>query len=76
MQPIVNGLQADFAGRLVVERLDANTDMGRNAMNAYGLRGHPSYALVDSEGTVQWTSFGPLSVEQLRQFVESYVKAP
>jgi hypothetical protein len=76
MQPIVHGLETEFAGQLVVEWLDANTEAGRAAMNTYGLRGHPSYALVDAEGSVLWTAFGPLPADQLRQVVQPHIQQP
>jgi hypothetical protein len=67
MQPIVNGLESEFEDQIVFQQIDANTEEGRTAMSGYGLRGHPSYAIVDVDGSLLWTAAGQLPAEQLRQ---------
>jgi hypothetical protein len=67
MQPIVNGLEPEFEDQIAFQHVDANSEAGRRAMSAYGLRGHPSYAIVDVDGSVRWTAAGQLPAEQLRQ---------
>lgn len=63
MEPIVDGLEDDFGGQVEFRRIDADTREGQSALRAYGLRGHPSYVIVDPEGAVLWTGLG----EQTRQ---------
>ncbi len=72
MQPIVNGLQEEFRGRLAFEQVDANTEEGQARLRAYRLRGHPSYAIVDPSGKVLWSFSGQVSKENLRQPMEQY----
>ncbi len=72
MQPIVNGLQDEFQGRLAFEQVDAATEEGQARLRAYRLRGHPSYAIVDPEGKALWSFSGQIGQEQLRQPVEQY----
>jgi protein-disulfide isomerase-like protein with CxxC motif len=67
MEPIVNGLESEFEDQIVFLSVDANTEEGRTMMSEYGLRGHPSYAIVDVDGSLLWTAAGQLPAEQLRQ---------
>ena len=73
MQPIVNGLEAEFKGQIAFERRNANSDDGKATMQAYNLRVHPSYVLVAPDGKVLWTGLGEMQAvrlqEQLRKFV-------
>lgn len=75
MQSIVNGLESDFSGRMAFEQRNADDPIHQTTMNAYGLRGHPSYVLLDSNGQVLWSAIGPLSEAGLRQAIEQ-VAAP
>jgi hypothetical protein len=67
MQPIVNGLQTEYDGHIAFEQIDANSDGGQQRLRFYGLRGHPSYVIVDVEGKALWSATGQLAAEQLRQ---------
>ena len=60
VKPIVDGLQADYKDRVAFLRLDAAQD-GREAFIAYGLRGHPSFVIIDNAGEVLWKSVGDQS---------------
>ena len=64
MAPIVDGLEASYGERVAFLRLDA-ANQGREAFVAYGLRGHPSYVIIDSSGTVQWKGVGEQARERL-----------
>ena len=75
MQPIVNGLENEFAGRLAFERHDANTEPGKAVMEAYGLRAHPSYVIVAPDGSLLWSFTGQLQANALREQVRKYAKA-
>jgi thioredoxin-like negative regulator of GroEL len=66
MMPIVNRLEDEFSGQLTVLRLNADVPESAALMQVYGLRGHPSFALVNGDGRVSQTFFGPISEEQLR----------
>lgn len=74
MQPIVNGLQTEFAGRITFEQVDAATDSGQQRLRFYELRAHPSYAIVDVKGKVLWSATGQLREEQLRQQIEAEIR--
>jgi hypothetical protein len=72
MQPIVHGLETEFAGNLAFERRNANTDTGKVTMEAYGLLAHPSFVIVAPDGTMLWSYLGPLTADQLREQVNQY----
>jgi hypothetical protein len=67
MQPIVNGLEAEFAGQLAFERQRADMATGQALMRTYNIRGHPSYVLVAPDGEMLWSATGALPAETLRQ---------
>lgn len=69
MQPIVDRLEEEFEAQMVVARLDATSEEGLLRMESYGLRGHPSYVLVDSSGEVLWKMAGQFTGEQLIRFL-------
>ncbi len=73
MQPIVNGLQTEYDGRMAFEQIDANTDAGQQRLRFYTLRGHPSYAVVDREGKALWSATGQLAEGQLRQQIDAAI---
>jgi hypothetical protein len=74
MQPIVHGLEIEFAGQLAFERRDANTEAGRVTMQTYHLLAHPSYVIVTPAGKQLWSSMGPVSAERLRTQLQTYSK--
>ena len=72
MQPIVHGLETEFAGQLAFERRDANTEAGRETMQKYQLRAHPSYVIVTPEGKLLWSFTGQVSADALRTPLKQY----
>ena len=75
MQPIVHGLETEFAGQLAFEQRDANTETGKVTMQTYNLRAHPSYVIVTPDGTLLWSFTGQVSADQLRTPLKRYAKA-
>lgn len=73
MQPIVNGLEAEFDGEVVFERRNAATEAGQASLRAYGLRGHPSYVILDVDGEALWTAMGVLEADALRQQIRQFL---
>lgn len=72
MQPIVHGLEIEFAGQLAFERRDATTEAGRVTMQTYHLLAHPSYVIVTPGGKQLWSLMGPVSAERLRTPLKQY----
>ena len=70
MAPIVDGLEKAFEGQISFERRDAETRIGQASLRSYGLRGHPSYVIVDIEGTKLWSGMGSMPREMLQRQIE------
>ena len=66
MTPIVNGLEEEFSGELTVLQLNAAETENDQLMQEYGVRGHPSFAIVAANGSLLQTFFGPQTKEVLR----------
>ena len=71
MQPIVDGLEAEYIESVEFERINASTNEGLALFDAYGLFGHPSYLILDETGEILWQSVG----EQTGEFIENSIKA-
>ena len=59
MTPIVNGLESDFAGRAAVLQLDANEATTAQLQQQFGMRGHPTFVVLDENGRSVQTFSGP-----------------
>ncbi|HSM58777.1 MAG TPA: hypothetical protein VK879_21660 [Candidatus Sulfomarinibacteraceae bacterium] len=70
MMPIVNGLEDKFGSEISVVRLDAIDSESAALQGHYGLRGHPSFVVLDASGDVIERFFGPQSEETLRAAIE------
>lgn len=71
MTPIVNGLADDYADTLNVYRLNAAEPDVLALQQQYGVRGHPSFALLDSDGMVMQRFLGPQDEQLLREAIEA-----
>lgn len=54
----MNGLAEEFEGQATVVQLDANVLANERLQLTYGVRGHPSAVILDSEGQVTQRYFG------------------
>ena len=75
MTPIVDGLESEFAGQVKVQQLDANETENAQLQQQYGLRGHPTFAVLDRNGRVVQTFIGPQAEEVLREAITSVIAA-
>jgi thiol:disulfide interchange protein len=64
-KPIVDGIEAEYSGRLRVLRLDVQDPAGKELGGEYGVLGTPTFIFLDSQGTEQWRSVGSISSEQV-----------
>lgn len=65
MEPIVDGLENNFSGEAEFRRVDANSVEGQNILSTYQLLGHPSYLLLDMDGSILWKGLGVMSGEEI-----------
>lgn len=70
MQPIVNGLETEYADRVAAQQINADTSDGSEIFRSYSLFGHPSYLILDETGEVLWRSVGELQAEVIIDAVE------
>lgn len=70
MQPVVDGLEDEYYDQIEFQRLDANSLNGKAAFQAYGLRGHPSFVVIDPAGAVLWLSLGEQSKDAVSQALQ------
>jgi thioredoxin-like negative regulator of GroEL len=71
MIPIVDGLGEDFEGRVSAIQLNAALSTNARLQADFGLTGHPSFVVLDSEGRVIQRFFGPQTEMILRQSMET-----
>lgn len=54
----MNGLEEEFDNQVEFRRIDANDRDGRAIFLSYGLRGHPSYVILNPNTDVLWRGLG------------------
>ena len=72
----MNGLDSEYEdSQIEFMRLDANSTEGGAIQRSYGLRGHPSIALINADGEVVQKFVGEQSAEILREAIDSLLNA-
>lgn len=70
MKPVVNGLEAEFKGKVLFLYVDAADDkIGLPAFQSLRLPGHPSYVIFRSDGTEIYRGLSILPAETLRSAI-------
>lgn len=67
MQPIVDGLETEFAGKVAVFRLNVAEEANAELQQQYGVRGHPTFVILDKDGNITGQFFGPQTAETLQE---------
>ena len=70
----MNGLEAEFEGRIDFLRLNAAEAENGRIQQKYGLRGHPSVAILDKEGQVVERYFGAETAVTLKNVMQDLVE--
>ena len=73
MQPIVNGLEVEYDGQIEFRRINAITDQGVEIYNFFGLRGHPSYVLLNPAGEILWQGLGEQPEDSIKLSLEKAI---
>jgi len=73
MTPIVDGLKNEFAGQVNVSQLNAEEANNARLQQQYGLRGHPTFVLLDENGRSAQTFIGPQTEEILREAITTVI---
>ena len=69
MKPVVDGLEQEFSGQLLIIRLNIQETVGRELAPVYGFEYTPTFILFDAQGNELWREVGGLDVERVRESV-------
>jgi thiol-disulfide isomerase/thioredoxin len=69
IKPVVDGLEKELTGQLVVLHVDIHTKSGREIANGMGFEYTPTFIMFAADGLEQWRQVGGLDVERVRQSV-------
>jgi thioredoxin-related protein len=69
-KPIVDGIERDFAGRLVVLRVNIQEPLGRELQAAYQVEFTPTFILFDAEGEQIGKFVGAIDPNVVRRVIE------
>ncbi len=67
MKPIVDGIEKQYQGRLVVIRLDIQSETGRTLAPLYDFQYTPTLIFFDAQGTELWRSIGQLDPSKVSE---------
>ena len=65
-KPIVDGIEQEHAGQLVVLRVNVQDPAGKALANEYGFRATPTFIFFDAQGNELWRQVGGLDVGRVR----------
>ena len=74
MKPVVDRLEKELRGKLVVRRVDLQSAEGRKLASQYGIELTPTFIFFDSAGREQWRSAGQLDAERVRTSLQESAK--
>jgi len=75
MQPIVNGLEADYSIEMTFWRLNAlDGGEGEQIFNQLGLPGHPSILIFDRDGSQVYRGVGIVDEDVLQQEISAVLQ--
>jgi thiol-disulfide isomerase/thioredoxin len=70
MKPAVDRLENELRAKLVVRRVDIQSDAGRQLVEKYRIEYTPTFILFDSAGKEQWRGVGGLDAAVVRRWVD------
>jgi thioredoxin-related protein len=70
MKPVVDRIEEELGDRIMVIRLDVQTQAGRELARGYGFRYTPTFIMFDAQGREIWRQVGGLDTERVRASVE------
>jgi thioredoxin 1 len=69
IKPTVDALEQEMGERLLVLRVDIQSETGRTLAPAYGFELTPTFIYFDAQGRERWREVGSLNVERVRTSV-------
>jgi len=65
MKPIVDGLEKQYKGKLIVLRVDIQSATGQTLALRFGFQYTPTFIFFNAQGKELWRSIGQLDVNQV-----------
>ncbi|MFQ6101176.1 MAG: thioredoxin family protein [Anaerolineae bacterium] len=75
-KPVVDGLERELEGRAQVLRLNVMDDVSGKLATRYGVRGVPTFVLLDGTGEAVLTQTGMLDRAEIVAAVEAPIPTP
>lgn len=69
-RPIVDRLESDYAGRLVVIRLNIQDPAGKILGERYGFKYTPTFVLLDAQGQQRWRTIGAIDPSEVQRTLD------
>lgn len=69
-KPSVDRLEQELRGRLVVQRVNIQSDSGKNLAAQYDVEATPTFIFLDAAGKEQWRGFGMLDATEIRTLLK------
>lgn len=73
IKPMVHRLEAEFWGEIDFVYLDQYDEANRDVLSQYGVRGRPTFILIEPDGTAVTRWFGAISKEEIRAILTEYL---
>jgi thioredoxin-related protein len=70
-KPIVDGIEDEHTGELVVLRVNVQDPAGQALAEEYGFRATPTFIFFDAQGEELWRSVGSLDAAQVAESLSS-----
>lgn len=67
MKPVVDGIEREHGGRLVVIRVNVQEEAGRILGDEYGFAYTPTFVYFDESGDLQWRTVGAVDPVAVRR---------
>jgi hypothetical protein len=67
MKPAVNRLEAELRDKLIVRRVDIQSDEGQQLVKRYDVEFTPTFILFDATSEERWRSTGNLDAAAVRK---------
>ena len=66
MKPVVDGLEKELPGQLIIIRVNVQESVGRELASVYKFQYTPTFIFFGANGVELWRQIGGLDVEHLR----------
>lgn len=69
IKPIVDGVEKKYSGKLMVMRINVQSDLGRALTEPYKFQYTPTFIYFNPQGVEEWRQVGGLDLKKLSTFL-------